>query len=71
MKILVVDDEPKIRELIGQYLTVAGYETEFAKDRTFGYSQWRKPKERYAPFFISTKNKKRVLQQSVKETCTV
>jgi two-component system response regulator ResD len=32
MKILVVDDEPKIRELIGQYLTVAGYETEFAKD---------------------------------------
>ena len=30
MKILVVDDEPKIRELIGQYLTVAGYETEFA-----------------------------------------
>ncbi|MBR2503772.1 MAG: response regulator transcription factor, partial [Oscillospiraceae bacterium] len=29
---LVVDDEPKIRELIGQYLTVAGYETEFAKD---------------------------------------
>ena len=32
MKILVVDDEPKIRELIGQYLTIAGYETEFAKD---------------------------------------
>ena len=32
MKILVVDDEPKIRELIGQYLTVAGYETEYAKD---------------------------------------
>lgn len=32
MKILVVDDEPKIRELIGQYITVAGYETEFAKD---------------------------------------
>jgi len=32
MKILVVDDEPKIRELIGQYLTLAGYETEFAKD---------------------------------------
>ena len=32
MKILVVDDEPKIRELIGQYVTVAGYETEFAKD---------------------------------------
>jgi len=32
MKILVVDDEPKIRELIGQYLTVAGYETKFAKD---------------------------------------
>ena len=32
MKILVVDDEPKIRELIGQYLTVAGYETECAKD---------------------------------------
>ena len=32
MKILVVDDEPKIRELIGQYLTVAGYETDFAKD---------------------------------------
>lgn len=32
MKILVVDDEPKIRELIGQYLAVAGYETEFAKD---------------------------------------
>lgn len=32
MKILVVDDEPKIRELIGQYLVVAGYETEFAKD---------------------------------------
>ena len=32
MKILVVDDEPKIRELIGQYLTVAGYETESAKD---------------------------------------
>ena len=31
-RILVVDDEPKIRELIGQYLTVAGYETEFAKD---------------------------------------
>ena len=32
MKILVVDDEPNIRELIGQYITVAGYETEFAKD---------------------------------------
>ncbi len=32
MKILVVDDEPKIRELIGQYLAVAGYETDFAKD---------------------------------------
>ena len=32
MKILDVDDEPKIRELIGQYLTVAGYETEYAKD---------------------------------------
>ena len=41
-------------------------------DKTANRSnQWRKPKERYAPFFISTKNKKRVLQQSVKETCTV
>ncbi|MEG1862747.1 MAG: response regulator transcription factor [Oscillospiraceae bacterium] len=32
MKILVVDDEPRIRELIGQYLTVAGYDVENAKD---------------------------------------
>ncbi|MEG1800432.1 MAG: response regulator transcription factor [Oscillospiraceae bacterium] len=32
MKILVVDDEPRIRELIGQYLKVAGYETAYAKD---------------------------------------
>ena len=32
MKILVVDDEQRIRELIGQYLTVAGYDVEEAKD---------------------------------------
>ena len=32
MKILVVDDEQRIRELIGQYLTVAGYDVENAKD---------------------------------------
>ena len=32
MKILVVDDEPRIRELIGQYLVVAGYDVENAKD---------------------------------------
>ena len=32
MRVLVVDDEPRIRELIGQYLTVAGYETAYAKD---------------------------------------
>ena len=32
MKILVVDDEQRIRELIGQYLMVEGYDVEFAKD---------------------------------------
>ncbi len=32
MKILVVDDEQRIRELIGQYLQVAGYEVEQATD---------------------------------------
>ena len=32
MKILVVDDEQRIRELIGQYLTVAGYDVENARD---------------------------------------
>ncbi len=32
MKILVVDDEQRIRELIGQYLRVAGYDVDEAKD---------------------------------------
>ncbi len=32
MKILVVDDEPRIREFIGQYLTISGYDVEGAKD---------------------------------------
>ena len=32
MKILVVDDEQRIRELIGQYLMVEGYDVEYAKD---------------------------------------
>ena len=32
MKVLVVDDERKIRELIGQYLNAEGYDVENAKD---------------------------------------
>lgn len=32
MKILVVDDEQRIRDLIGQYLMVEGYDVEYAKD---------------------------------------
>ena len=32
MKILVVDDEQRIRDLITQYLTIDGYDVEQAKD---------------------------------------
>ena len=32
MKILVVDDEQRIRDLIGQYLMVEGYDVEYATD---------------------------------------
>ena len=32
MKVLVVDDERKIRDLIGQYLLVEGYDVDYAKD---------------------------------------
>ena len=32
MKVLVVDDEQKIRDLIGQYLSVEGYDVDYAKD---------------------------------------
>ncbi len=32
MKILIVDDEPRIREFISQYLSVSGYDIETAKD---------------------------------------
>ena len=32
MRILVVDDEQRIRDLIGQYLMVEGYDVEYAKD---------------------------------------
>ena len=31
-KILVVDDEQRIRDLIGQYIMVEGYDVEYAKD---------------------------------------
>ena len=35
-RILIVDDEPKIRSFIGRALTAAGYLTDFAMDGTRG-----------------------------------
>ena len=41
-RILIVDDEPKIRSFIGRALTAAGYATEFAAQRRRGDAQLRR-----------------------------
>ncbi len=40
-RILVVDDEPRIRSFVGRALTAAGYLTDFASDGTAGLRQAR------------------------------
>ena len=41
-RILIVDDEPKIRSFIGRALTAAGYATEFAAQRRRSPAQLRR-----------------------------
>ncbi|MEE9614222.1 MAG: response regulator [Thermodesulfobacteriota bacterium] len=44
-RVLVMDDEATIRELIGEVLGAAGYETEFAGDGAEAVEKYRREKE--------------------------
>ncbi len=47
-KILVVDDEPKLRKLVGDFLIKEGYEIEEASDGEEGLNKFLKNKEKYS-----------------------
>ena len=47
-KILVVDDEPKLRKLVGDFLIKEGYETEEAGDGEEALNKFLKNKEKYS-----------------------
>lgn len=49
-KILIMDDEPTIRDMTGKILTVLGYEVDFAKDGKEAIDIYRKADEEGNPF---------------------
>ncbi len=49
-KILVMDDEPAIRDVVGDMLTVLGHDAEFAEDGAEAIELYRLANERGAPF---------------------
>ena len=49
-KILLMDDEELVREVVGEMLEVLGYETEFAKDGAEAIELYKKAKESAHPF---------------------
>ncbi len=51
-KILVMDDEPRIREMLGRVLGHFGYELAFAQDGAEAIAQYEDAKRRGAPFDV-------------------